>query len=65
VTVRGAFLQESSALLTLDDVAEHLQVSRRTVERLIAAGELAATRIGAATRVHPDDLRAFVERLRR
>jgi excisionase family DNA binding protein len=35
-------------LLTLDQVAERLGVSRRTVERKIAAGEIPALRLGGA-----------------
>jgi excisionase family DNA binding protein len=33
-------------LLTVDQVAERLGVSRRTVERKIAAGEIPALRLG-------------------
>jgi len=37
---------EPVRLLTLDTVAERLAVSRRTVQRLIDAGELRAVRFG-------------------
>jgi excisionase family DNA binding protein len=49
-------------LLGLTETSELLQVSRRTVERLVAAGELRAVRIGAAIRVEPKDLRAYLDR---
>lgn len=49
-------------LLTLAEVCEFLNMSRRTVERLIAAGELLAVRIGRAVRVRLSDLRAFLKR---
>jgi excisionase family DNA binding protein len=47
-------------LLTLDEVAERLRVSRRTVERLIAAGRLRPTRVGARTLVTARELEAYV-----
>ncbi len=34
-----------SELLTLDEVAERLRVGKRTVERMVAAGELRSLRI--------------------
>lgn len=34
-----------SELLTLDEVAERLRVGKRTVERLVAAGELRSLRV--------------------
>ena len=48
-------------LLGLDDVAAVLQCSKRTVQRLIARGELASVRVGAKrARVHPDALDDYV-----
>jgi excisionase family DNA binding protein len=38
-----------TALLTLDEAADRLNVSRRTVERLIHDGLLRPTRIGTRT----------------
>ena len=40
------------ALLTVDETAEALRVSRATVYRLIDAGRLSAVRIGAGRRAH-------------
>jgi excisionase family DNA binding protein len=43
-------------LLTYDQTANELQVSRRTVERLVAAGILPCIRFGRAVRVPADAL---------
>jgi len=51
-------------LLDFDEVADRLRVSRRTVERAVAAGELAAVTLGRARRVTPVDLEQFIDRLR-
>ena len=47
-------------LLTLNQVAAHLQVSRRTVERLVAAGRIRVVHIGRAIRVSDRELEAYV-----
>ncbi len=47
-------------LMTVAEVASQLQVSIRTVRRLIAAEELRAARIGRAIRIRPADLNAYV-----
>jgi excisionase family DNA binding protein len=51
-------------LLLIDEVAEGLGVSTRTVRRLIARGELVACRLARSVRVHPDDLPAYIDRQR-
>ncbi len=43
-------------LLRPIDVAELLNVSRKTAYRLIERGELDAVHVGASVRVRPDDL---------
>ena len=43
-------------------VAEHLGVCRETIYRLLARGELAATRVGSALRIASDDLEAYLRR---
>jgi excisionase family DNA binding protein len=53
-----------SKLLRIHQVAEGLDVSARTVRRLIAKGELVACRLGRSVRVHPDDLAAYIDRHR-
>lgn len=52
----------SSTLLTTADVAALLQVSTKTVRRLIDRGELGAIRIGRNVRITPAILRALIER---
>lgn len=47
-------------MMTMDEVADALGVSVRTVIRAINANQLVATRIGRATRISVADLRAFV-----
>jgi excisionase family DNA binding protein len=56
--------QPLARLLLIDDVAEGLGVSTRTVRRLIAKGELVACRLGRLVRIHPDDLAAYIDRRR-
>ena len=48
------------ALLTVEDVAEHLVASPRHVRRLIARGELPVHRIGRLVRISPADLARLV-----
>ena len=48
-------------LLTLQQVADRLQVSMSTVRRLIDAGKLKTVRIGRNLRVRPDDLKTYIE----
>ncbi len=43
-------------LLTRAEVARYLRVSDRTVSRLIRTGQLPASRIGRAVRIHRSDL---------
>jgi len=47
-------------LLTAERVADHLQLSIRSVRRLIAAGELPSVKIGRLIRVMPAALDAFL-----
>jgi excisionase family DNA binding protein len=53
-------MAEPVQLLTLDQVAERLAVSRRTVQRLIDGRELSAVRFGRSVRVTERELAAFV-----
>lgn len=46
-------------LLTLDEAAKLLQVSRRTVERLVDAGRIRPVRIGRLVRVTMREVDAF------
>lgn len=50
-------------VLTLAQVADLIQVSRSTVERMVASGELRSTRVGSGRghpRVYPRDLEAYL-----
>ncbi len=51
-------------MLTVEKTAEQLDVSQKTVRRLIDSGELVAHRIGRNIRIAGDDLRAFVNQRR-
>lgn len=51
----------TNRLLTLDDVAERLQVSRDWAGRLVSRGDIAATRVGKRrVRVSEESLAAFI-----
>lgn len=47
-------------LLTIKDVAERLQMSPRTIHRLVANGDLTVVRIGRAVRISEEALKAFL-----
>jgi excisionase family DNA binding protein len=51
-------------LLDYDGAAAQLHVSRRTVERLVATGQLRAIRVANSPRIAREDLVSFVEGLR-
>jgi excisionase family DNA binding protein len=51
----------AARLLTLDEVAEFLVVTRAVVDSLVAAGSLRVVRIGVDVRVRPTALQAFLE----
>ncbi len=46
---------------TIQDVADRLKVSYRTVFRWVHAGELAAYKLGQEWRISEEDLKAFLE----
>jgi excisionase family DNA binding protein len=48
-------------LLTVDEVAAHMQVDPRTVRRMIADGRLPVKRIGRSVRVALKTLKAFLD----
>lgn len=52
-------------LLTPTEVAERLRVSRRTVERLIASGQVRAIKVGRRTLVTAFEVEAFIAASRR
>ncbi|MEQ9454559.1 MAG: helix-turn-helix domain-containing protein [Phycisphaeraceae bacterium] len=52
-------------LISLDKAAEILSISKRTLQRLISAGEFPSpVKIGAASRVLVADIERFIERQR-
>jgi excisionase family DNA binding protein len=52
--------QKITPLLSPRDVADHLQVSLRTVRRLIKSKKITILRIGAAIRITPAALEAYL-----
>jgi excisionase family DNA binding protein len=49
-------------LLSVTDAAAHLQVSTKTVRRLLARGELGASRVGRQLRISRSELLAYLRR---
>lgn len=49
-------------MLTLAQVAEHLQVSEKTIYRYLEAKELKGTKLGRAWRIAEADLRDFIQK---
>lgn len=50
--------------LTVEQVAQKLQIHWQTVLRFIKAGKLRAVKLGRGYRIDPDDLAKFVEQLK-
>lgn len=48
--------------LTIDEVAQRLKVSTKTVQRWIGRGELHVYRLGGQIRVSEEDLLAFLNK---
>ena len=46
-------------LLTVPQAAQALQLSTRTIENLIASGQLKSLKVGGTRRIFSDDLRDF------
>lgn len=57
--------ESMTRLLAYPEAAARLAVSERHLKRLVAAGDLPRVRIGAASRIHTDDLERFLTTLRR
>jgi excisionase family DNA binding protein len=51
-----------TALLSINDVAGYLRVTRATVYKLVADGELQSVRVGQRFRFRPGDVDAYLER---
>lgn len=54
-------MAEARRTLGLPEVGEQLDVSPKTVRRLIAAGLLRGTFVGRQVRVRPEDLENYLE----
>lgn len=52
----------SFKLITLPEAADALRVSRRTIERLVAAGKLRLRKIGRSSRISEAELAEYVNR---
>ena len=52
-------------LLRVPEVADRLRVSRRTVERLIASGQIRAHKVGRRTLVTDTEVETFIAASRR
>ena len=52
------------SLFTIEETAERLKVSTRTVRRLITQRALAAYRVGHGVRISEDDLMAYLNTCR-
>ena len=52
-------------LMSVEDVADCLRVSERSVFRLLERGELATIKVGGLTRIEPAELRRFIADQRR
>ena len=52
-------------LMTINEVAELLSVSRRSIDRLIAAGEIPYCIILSRKRFDPDEIADWIERNKR
>ena len=52
---------KTTPLLSVDDVAEILQSSTKTVRRLIEAEDLPHVRIGRLVRIRSEDLGRFIK----
>lgn len=48
-------------LLTTQDVAHYLNCSRRTIERIVARGDLRPLHVGAHRRFRLEDIDAYAE----
>jgi excisionase family DNA binding protein len=51
------------SLMTVDDAAEILQVSKSSIRRLIKNGDLPAVRIGKSVRIRSNDWDTFMAKL--
>lgn len=53
---------DNDELFTVKDAAEYLKVSARTVQRLIDAGDLKASKVGKFWRIKARDINVYLNR---
>ena len=58
--ITGAFDELDDQLMTLPQVAHYLQVSERTVETLVAEGQLQPIYVRSCRRFEPEAVKAYV-----
>ena len=61
-THSDAILRTGSDLLTVNELARHLGISKWTVYRLVRSGEVRAVRVGERIRFRPADVDRYLER---
>jgi len=49
-------------LLTIDDAASYLRVSRRQIYKLVSGGDLRTVRVGERLRFRPTDVDEYLDR---
>ena len=54
--------QPDNKYLKISEVGERLSISSMTVYRLVQSGDLPAIRVGKTIRIHPKDLRNYIEK---
>lgn len=52
-------------MMNIREVARFLNVSTKTVYRLLDRGELTAVKVGARWRIHPDAVREYLEAVKK
>lgn len=62
MTTGLAYASPQPGLLHIDDAAKRLGITRRTLDRMIAAGEIASPKIAGKRWVHEQEIADFVER---
>ncbi len=58
-------VQRRAPLLSVDQVANHLNVSSKTIRRKVDSGELPVIRLGRLLRFSENDVSAYLSSMRR
>jgi excisionase family DNA binding protein len=62
MTLLGRWFPMSAKLLTVPEVAQHLQVTNARVYELVREGTVQAVRLGRQIRINPTILQDFIDR---